>query len=561
MNITLRELFRDMPADVVYRLENRTFKHKNAWETQYEAAERWQAELTLKRHTVYVTEGAGLDLHSLLPELRANAPVCLVVPAESRLCQALRAYLTDAGADDFGCQFISFHGVSADSLYLLLLKQINRITSETLQAILDINAGFSALSLRCCEIKEMIYYFKEVIGNPVAIYDETFNCIIATDAALESRGQIRSTSSNTYLNNVYFSRQSVALRGEDNKVREYSMLSLPISYEGKARAYLSVLESNRILTNFDYIVLDIAAIFIMTEMKHTFSIKSIEGSNIANFLLNIFDQKRSNKTKEDFYRQAQHFGLNPEAGYLVAVIEAVAEEPTFIMPRTLANVLEPTTEDEILTLVTKQMMRLRSPYLIGSMGETIIALCSIGASQEQTMSEVCKCCQSIRQELLRYYKKSVCHVGVGNAVKSLIEVEQSHQNAISALRYGKIVSGQEKDSFIVYEDNIILKLVSSIGRDAILNEVIPQSLNALYAYDQAHKTAFLPTLNAYFDANCNARAAAESLFIHYRTMLYRLNRISELFMIDLSDSNERMHLALAVKLLDLLVAGDTPDNG
>ena len=113
-----------------------------------------------------------------------------------------------------------------------------------------------------------------------------------------------------------------------------------------------------------------------------------------------------------------------------------------------------------------------------------------------------------------------------------------------------------RDATVVYEDSIILKLMSSVGSREALEDIIPQSLKTLKEYDEIHQTDLLATLNAYFDCNGNARLAASSMFIHHKTMLYRLNKMSELCKINLSDSDERMHLALGIKILKLLSQQD-----
>jgi DNA-binding PucR family transcriptional regulator len=71
----------------------------------------------------------------------------------------------------------------------------------------------------------------------------------------------------------------------------------------------------------------------------------------------------------------------------------------------------------------------------------------------------------------------------------------------------------------------------------------------LVEHDRARRSDLVRTLRAYFATGANASEAADRLFLHRNSMLYRLERIQKLTGLDLKDP--RVALALQLGLLTL----------
>jgi len=68
-------------------------------------------------------------------------------------------------------------------------------------------------------------------------------------------------------------------------------------------------------------------------------------------------------------------------------------------------------------------------------------------------------------------------------------------------------------------------------------------------YDAAHESELLPTLEAFMRSRYNATLAAKELFVARSTLINRLERIVELTGIDLEDFDERVYLAITLRLI------------
>src|SRR5215213_727842 len=89
-------------------------------------------------------------------------------------------------------------------------------------------------------------------------------------------------------------------------------------------------------------------------------------------------------------------------------------------------------------------------------------------------------------------------------------------------------------------------LLRELADDPVL-EPFRALISPLQEHDRARGSDLVRTLRTYFAAGTNASEAADRLFLHRNSMLYRLERIQKLIGLDLKD--DRVALALRLGLL------------
>ncbi len=72
----------------------------------------------------------------------------------------------------------------------------------------------------------------------------------------------------------------------------------------------------------------------------------------------------------------------------------------------------------------------------------------------------------------------------------------------------------------------------------------------LVEHDRERRSDLVRTLRAYFAAGANASEAADRMFLHRNSMLYRLARIQGLTGLDLKDPDARLALQLGLLTLE-----------
>ena len=89
-------------------------------------------------------------------------------------------------------------------------------------------------------------------------------------------------------------------------------------------------------------------------------------------------------------------------------------------------------------------------------------------------------------------------------------------------------------------------LLRELADDSVL-EPFGALIEPLRVHDRTRRSDLVRTLRTYFAAGTNASEAADRLFLHRNSMLYRLERIQALTGLDLKD--DRVALALQIGLL------------
>ena len=79
----------------------------------------------------------------------------------------------------------------------------------------------------------------------------------------------------------------------------------------------------------------------------------------------------------------------------------------------------------------------------------------------------------------------------------------------------------------------------------------------LVEHDRERRSDLVRTLRAYFAAGANASEAADRMFLHRNSMLYRLERIQKLTGLDLKDPGASLALQLGLLALE---KGEEPDE-
>ncbi len=151
-----------------------------------------------------------------------------------------------------------------------------------------------------------------------------------------------------------------------------------------------------------------------------------------------------------------------------------------------------------------------------------------------------------------YLKQADAYAGVSIRFRELKDIRQAYFQAESALRLGKMLGtednrGQEKQIFW-YSDYYVYHILDAA------HERIPELdlLNALYKeivqYDAAHHTDYRHILLTYLHHGRNYTDAAKELHMHRNNVIYHIQRMSELFQMNLDDPELRMQILLSERV-------------
>ena len=149
--------------------------------------------------------------------------------------------------------------------------------------------------------------------------------------------------------------------------------------------------------------------------------------------------------------------------------------------------------------------------------------------------------------------------GVSSVTFDPLAFTGAHREAIAALTGARRLN---TGAVSLYDElGIVRILLGSAEGGADLQRFVDDVTAPLREYDQEHDGALVRTLRAFFDNDCSQRRAAEALYIHPKTLSYRLAQIAELSGLDLSSHSDRVRADLALRMLQLTESTtDDPDD-
>ena len=126
------------------------------------------------------------------------------------------------------------------------------------------------------------------------------------------------------------------------------------------------------------------------------------------------------------------------------------------------------------------------------------------------------------------------YVVVGNRFEALPEILYQLKTARKVLEFAR--AENRKDRVIIVRGYIFpLFILLNLTKES-RNELFERSaMHRIKQYDEEHCTEYYPTLRSYLLHNMNTKSVSEDLFVHRNTVIYRMQKIQELFSLDLTD--------------------------
>lgn len=144
--------------------------------------------------------------------------------------------------------------------------------------------------------------------------------------------------------------------------------------------------------------------------------------------------------------------------------------------------------------------------------------------------------------------KEYLYIGIGRNCVSPDEIWVSNKEA---LRVNEYQISQNAERVLYYDDLGIYKILSFEGLKPELDKFYEDILEDLVNYDEEKGTDLILTLKNYFLYEGNLKKVSENMFVHYNTVVYRLQRIKEITNKDLNKYEDRLNLQIALQIKDM----------
>lgn len=155
---------------------------------------------------------------------------------------------------------------------------------------------------------------------------------------------------------------------------------------------------------------------------------------------------------------------------------------------------------------------------------------------------------AVRQVLAPLVRDSCMYVGISNPVDDIRALAVGFRQADIALKY--IIEENSSQWIVPFSECALHYIRSQATREMSTEMLAEASLLSILRYDKKNDTQYFATLRAYLINERNIPKTSGALIIHRTTLTYRLQRIQELFNLNLDDDYQRLYLLMSLFLLD-----------
>ncbi|WP_422485740.1 PucR family transcriptional regulator [Gudongella sp. DL1XJH-153] len=401
---------------------------------------------------------------------------------------------------------------------------------------------FNKLSLDMEGMESIAKTLEQLVENPVIIFDSEMRVLAYSN---ESYSQLNIVEKK--IRKMIYEGYPIYGLDVIFEEDEHHLTVEPIEVVNRTQAYLGVLEITRDMSKMDFIALESAANTLRLEMLKETAVNEAKlrykGDLMDDLISGNYDSVQS------IYDRGHILGWDLRRKYSLGLFNI-----NWKGSKLNENDAEWSLESR--NIVKTIMDRIAYHHTTGHIslikGEEIIVFWPVDENENShTSSRKLRIFgDEVRDTVKKRFGNVSLTLGIGCIAASVSEVGKSYNESKDAANFGKRIFGD--DSTSIFDELGIYKMLCSFSDRESLKDFIPESLNRLRSYDKDKNNELIDTFEMYLKCNLNAVKTAEELFVHYKTVLYRLNRIKELTGLDIEDRDKMLELEVGLKILKIV---------
>lgn len=393
-----------------------------------------------------------------------------------------------------------------------------KITHDSFNTFILKNNGSSNTA------SDIIKFLSIMIENPVVLYYGDLNCMVSTNS--DNSKLILSDEIQPYKPNIITKFQYMKqMKGSCVQyVVKFAILS-------EVEIYITITEENRELTELDYMAIENAIINLQYGFLSEFAQDEVKKKYQRDLIHNILNGLLSSK---EMTEAAAQLGMKEGDTYRVVDFHTITK-----------NVQRKYTKEQLheVGVIEGELMHLLPDALIYRNMDQIVMIQQVDSDQteleyQKEMEEI----EEVIQRSILYRKKDTdFQIGIGKSVEGYQRLKESYYEASQAIKYIEIirlVTGDKNKSVVHYSNLGFFQIFGKVDDMTELERCIPETLKKLYLYDDEHKGELITTLQMYLRNNQSIKKTASAMFVHYRTISYRLEKIKQISGINFDNANE-----------------------
>ena len=443
-------------------------------------------------------------------------------------------------AEELGLPLIQVSkSVSWAQIIIPLSGAILREKSFLLERAQKTHKRLMDLVLKGGGLQEIASVLNTLIGHPLAIVDLRGNILASTsfDPAHVDIPLVLSYVSDWQMDKI--------LNIEEQGVCIFGILS---GNQRKVVGFFLINEPSSRIDQLDLVAIEQAATIAALVLVSQDAVVEAERRLRRDFVDDLLGGNY--KSTEAIVSRAHSLGWSLAHKNTVVIVDLKYFEEYYLMHLERGEAFFQQIKEQLFEIVSEVVLLKMPDSILVDQSDSIIALPHIETENLiQAESSIGELAGLIQTEVRKLLNELSITIAIGGFYQTVEGLCQSYTEATQTLKVSRQLELEEQ--VVWNKDLAVYSILSQFAAESGAKNWLNQTLGSLLAYDRDNETDLVKTMETYFDANQRIKQAAYQLYIHPKTLSYRLKRITEILGTDPFDGHNQFSFYLATKLTRL----------
>ncbi|MBD7914613.1 PucR family transcriptional regulator [Clostridium sp. Sa3CUN1] len=432
--------------------------------------------------------------------------------------------------------------VKYESIILDILGPIINRNAYLLDKYYTVHSELTNLAMTVPSIEGILYEFKKMINKDITIINVDRNTEVSTNPLLSN---VTILGDKQIINPTYtyfkYQRKTVIYNNTSPKITA-SQIRVPIPYLGFNDYELIVHELEKEINSEDFMVLENAVKFLQMELLNKYSISQNifqQKNNIIGDLINdrIYDKK-------DIDEILESFGLDKYNNYQIVLIKLYQKDRQASLEKISMSPI-------LIKIRNRFKLAFKSMAFLERSDRVVFIFNFSEKNNNSTLKSIENIMDSLENNDI--FKDFYYKISISNIVKRY-DLPKANKEALDTQKVLNLFHNSNK--IFHYEELGIYKIFLETNNLTNVERFISPKIND---FREKHPQLF-ETLEVFLNSNQSYLATSEKLFLHPKTVRYRIDKIKNLLNLDFNDQEEILQIQVASRLFKLKNQEDTNDK-
>lgn len=457
------------------------------------------------------------------------------------------------------------YGLSFSKILGRIMEELSDKYDSLNKKSLDIHSRFFNISLHGGGLYQISVTLSDICSSSVMLLDKNWTVLHWTDHPKQ-----------THLMSEYISLKRKEIPFSDDFIRsfppEFERLQkpvmrhmsiskfnasipctvIPVYFQSKHYGYIVLWNPLSALNEYSYIGLENGAMAFSLERIRSDELTRTRNRIRRDFLDELLMGKIT--SKETLSNLADLHGINLDLYYTAVVFPVSFLNTNKNLDIVRRNQWENTKVKQVLNHFDQLASISPQVEILFSRKKQIILL--LGFSNDNELNQIKLLRQYIQEKLddvLSNFTEISLYATIGKTATHMSDIHESFHQAQETLRLSEHSLSTHLNNRIFHFDEFLLQyfLLENIEKDTMKN-YFKQTLGPLHDHDLNNGSALIETLISLVSHRFNIAECSRDLFIHRNTLLYRIEKIESILLVNLKDAEESLKLQLGLKIYQLL---------